>query len=697
MLFSWFKKKKTSINTSNANSVFELPRHLFWHLLISQLLTVLLFVNELQLWMLGLIALCLLWRISIARERLQKPNKFTVILLAVSGAVLIALTSQSLGLLLSMIHLINFAFIMKAMEIKARKDFFQIVLIGLFLHACSLIFAQSIWFSLIVVAIIFVNLSLLYRFFAPTSEIKSAYTDTAKYALFSIPLAAALFVFFPRISPFWQMPVAKSAQTGLGDTVQPGDIAQLARSEELAFRVEFDSYVPSMSDMYWRAMTMSDYDGRKWQRTQRQWVKKKGILPDGVDSNTPLRYDYQLIAEPSYRRWLFALDTAQINNSDINQLTDFSLVYDKPITKSISYRVTSFPTAIKNPELGRYLTDKNLRIPADSNPELTELGRSLAEQYTRPQDIIDHVINEFRQQDYYYTLAPPQLVNNSLDQFFFETRRGFCEHYASSFTYLMRAAGIPARLVTGYLGGEYNAQGNYYSIYQYNAHAWSEVWLEGQGWVTVDPTAAVNPARVSDDMSTALRLERNALAASNWRWFNQSTLWLQFKMQIDAIDYQWTRLIVGYNMDRQHAFLSELFGRDSFIKGILVITATFIAVVFGLWGWGLYQARTQYAHIWQKPLENTLLLLEDKGITRQPSESLVQLIAQVKSKLPDVAESFAHLAYRYQSMQYADNSVNSAVKNGSNKKGQPDQVNQMEQAKAFSKACHQFNRQLKAL
>ncbi|NMP31564.1 DUF3488 domain-containing transglutaminase family protein [Thalassotalea sp. M1531] len=668
---------------------FLLNKSLHLHLLLVQLSTVALFANELTAWMLAIIALSFLWQftqLAVPKRTRQHHSvstpKLVTVLFALAGAGVIVVNSKSLGLLLAMVHLICFAYGIKSLEIKSRKDFYIIILIGLFLHACAFIFIQSIWYALVVLTVILLNLALLYRIFSVNVAHLKSYLSSLKLLAFSVPFAVALFVFFPRLSPFWQVPLANTAKTGLGSDVQPGDIAKLALSDALAFRVEFAGKAPSKSQMYWRAMTMSYYDGKKWSRNNGNRLPFYLMQKPNINYLSGDTYQYQVMAEASNRSWLFSLDTARLDNNKITQLADFSLISDKPITKTVNYQVVSFANAGKELNLANRAKRFYLRIPEDSNPKLQRLGQELRQRFNDKQQIIDHVLNQFRQQPYFYTLEPPVLVDNSLDQFYFDTQTGFCEHYASTFAFLMRAAGIPARLVTGYLGGEYNQQGNYYSIYQYDAHAWTEVWLEGQGWVSVDPTSAVSPERVSDDMSNALRQQRvNIAGAFSWQAFSTNALIAKLKMQIEAIDYQWNRLVLSYTVEKQTEFLKTLLGQGRLWKAALVMLLTFVLVVGLLWYRDLRPKQLNRRSNWQLQFDKLFIQLSKIGITREPSQLPLQMINDIEKVNRSLAVDYQQLCLNYERLSYS----------------QLNAKDNMAIAKQFIEQCKKFNKQLKRL
>ncbi|WP_181902191.1 transglutaminase family protein [Thalassotalea euphylliae] len=682
--FSMFDFKKRS-----GTEHYQLSLLNCWLLLLVQTLTLALFVSELTTWMMALIALSIIWQVARIHAAKQKQRqgkieatpRLIVALFALTGAGIIIVNGQSLGLLLSMVHLICFAYAIKAFEIRKRSDFYQLILIGLFLHACALIFAQNIWFAAIVMSLVVLNFALLFRVFAASIAVPIAYRETGKLLLLSIPLAAALFVFFPRLSPFWQVPLANTAKTGLGSDVRPGDIAKLALSDELAFRVEFTGDSPSISKMYWRAMTMPFYNGQSWSRTQNNQAPRYLLAEPNfqIAANDTESYSYQIMVEQSNQHWLFALDTALAPSNDARQLADFSLINNQPLTKTKSYQVVSYPNAIREPEMSQVFQRFYTRLPADVSPKLQALGQELAGRYTNKQALINHVLAQYREQEYFYTLTPPLLANNSLDQFYFDTRSGFCEHYASSFAFLMRAAGIPARLVTGYLGGERNERGNYFAIYQYDAHAWTEVWLPELGWVTIDPTSAVSPDRVSDNMADALREQRiNLAGAFSWEAFSSAQWLAKIRMQIEAIDYQWNRLVLSYTVEKQSRFLKELLGSGSFWKSTAIIIAVFLSMFVLLWLRGFYQQPRLVKPRWQLQFEALLDKLTARGLKREAHQVPSTLIPAISAQNSEAAILFAKLCTEYDALRY-----------------QPFTKDELEaKAKGFIQSCKAFNKHL---
>ena len=630
-------------------------------LLLCQLLNLIVISSELTFWMIGLIVLSLLWRLLIIiknKNALMITNRWTLTLFAIGGCIAIALTAKDLGLLGAMLHLLSFAYAIKSLELKTKKDFYQMILLGLFLLATSLLFNQSLIFSILVIIILMVNLAVLLQHFSPSQKLKQNILTSGKLILQSLPLAAVLFVVFPRLAPFWQVPLAKSAVTGLSDTVSPGDIANLARSNELAFRVTFDGEAPNYSQLYWRALVLDSFDGKSWRKSElsknspRRTVSQQLLIM----AHTPAKdkqltkVSYQVIAQPSYQHWLFALDVAQIsdskqNNSVLVELSDYTLQAKEPLSQTLSYHVNSYLTAPLDLSLTEAVKQQNLSFPKNSNPRLTNEANRLRELYEDDIQLAQAVLDSFRAQQFYYTLKPPVLLKSPLDQFYFESKQGFCAHYASAFTYLMRAAGIPARMVTGYMGGEHNPNGNYYSIYQYEAHAWSEIWLKGVGWYRVDPTAAVDPSRVERGLSSELLQEQASFNNSffNFSGFRNSALGKAIRLKFAAIDYQWTRWVIGYSSDRQDNLLSQWFGQMKSWKTAAIIGLSFIVMVMLILLFKqLSKRRVNHRTTipWLDLYLKMLMLLSKKGLKKPIAMSASDYVEVVAQQLPTISLNF---------------------------------------------------------
>lgn len=675
-----------TISDKHYNQSFQLTHHNTWLLWCCQLINIGCLASEISRWMLAILALCLAWQALLNIKKINNSyanalNSQTKIspplltLFALSGCIAIGATANNLGVLISMVHLLTFAYVLKTFEIKQRKDFYQVCLLGLFLLASALIFKQDLLFSVLIVFALILNLMVLLQVSTPTQKLlASAKTVTLLLAQSSL-LAIVLFIVFPRLSPFWQVPNSQSAKTGLSDEVSPGDIANLALSSDLAFRVDFNGgKIPQYDKLYWRAMTLENYDGRKWSRRQLEnenenqnklFLSPKLFTPVTLGEGL----NYNVIVEPSHQVWLFGLSVVTTDDPNLRLMDDYT-VQSKTVLSQIShYELTSYLESPLDLSINATQKQRNLAIVKGSNPKLEKLAVELQQKYANPVDRSNAILAWFREHQYFYTLKPPLLINNSLDQFFFETKAGFCVYYASAYTYLMRAAGIPARVVTGYLGGEYNntggldnnvpnaIQGGHLSIYQYDAHAWSEIWLDGIGWQRVDPTAAVDPQRVesgwsNDLLSQQLSLNNDFFGLSQYRkmaWLNA------IRLQFDALDYQWTRWVLGYSNAQQYDLLKRWFGGNIQWKAAAIVVATLIIMMtlFIV----LYRVNTklfkrQKVEPWLKLYQQALKKLAKKGMVKPDNMSPTDFAIQVNKQHPKIGKPFTELTTTFELLMF---------------------------------------------
>jgi transglutaminase-like putative cysteine protease len=330
------------------------------------------------------------------------------------------------------------------------------------------------------------------------------------------PIAAVLFVLFPRISgPLWGLPEdAHTGRTGLSDTMAPGQISKLAQDDEVAFRVQFADRVPEPDRLYWRGPTLGHFDGRTWRPVRRELADPPAPTVTAPNDTRVLRYRTTL--EPHSRRWLFALDLpaelVRAPDLAVSIAPDFTMVSVDPIVARLRYDgAARLDAAIGLNETRLSLQDWIQLPPGQARRTLEMAARWRTEEQDEGK-LVERALAMFRDNAFRYTLDPPLLADDPVDQFLFETRAGFCEHYSSAFVVLMRALDIPARVVTGYQGAEANPGDDYWIVRQADAHAWAEVWLPGRGWVRVDPTAAVAPERIERG-SAGIQSRRAGLGA----------------------------------------------------------------------------------------------------------------------------------------------------------------------------------------
>ena len=414
-------------------------------------------------------------------------------------------------------------------------------------------------------------------------QVKEPVALVLRLTLQSLPLTLLLFVLFPRLdAPLWSfLPVEEVARSGINEWLEPGSVSELVLDGSLAFRVRFDGPVPAAEGLYWRGPVAWNTDGRRWSGGRPDQFAGL-VSAGGQTGHAGQALTYQVTLEPSRQRWLFALDLPVATPERDAVLThDLQLLAAKPIVETRTYRVTS-ATSLLDSDLPAAQRAAGLALPDNITGRMRELVAKWQAQAGQPEELIQASLRYFNAEPFYYTLKPPRLGSNPADEFLFETRRGFCEHYASSFTLLMRLAGLPARIVMGYLGGERNPLGNHLIVRQSDAHAWVEVWLSGRGWTRVDPTAAVAPERVEPSLDLAglasgrpLRLRIGGVGA----W---GQLLHGLRLFSDAVDEQWYRWVLGIDRSRQQALLERLgLGslREYGLAGLMILAA---GVVLGL-------------------------------------------------------------------------------------------------------------------
>jgi transglutaminase-like putative cysteine protease len=466
--------------------------------------------------------------------------------------------------------------------------------------------------------------------------------------LHSLPLMLVLFVLFPRIpGPLWGLPSdAGAGRTGLSDKMEPGSISALSLSDDVAFRVRFLDPAPARKQMYWRGPSFWVFDGRSW---------SPGIEPDAFPPPAPEvtgpATRYEITLEPHGQRWLLALDMP-IDGGPAGSLRsiDYELLAPKPVNDRLLYQATSHLEYRIQPSLWPRLRERALQLPYKRNPRTRELVERWRSEGTDDTGIINNALRMFHDQEFIYTHQPPLLGRDSIDEFLFGTRSGFCEHYASAFVFMMRVAGIPARVVTGYLGGERNPAGDYYIVRQSDAHAWAEVWLQDRGWVRIDPTGAIAPQRIQKDAATALSLAEQAalpFAARNARdWLHVA------RLRWDWVNAGWNRWVLAYGPELQASFLSHL-GMPDWQAMILALTALMTAFLMGLGALLLWQARPAVVadpalREWQRFCSR----LAGRELPRLPHEGPRDYVARVLGKRPDLREQAMRICGLYIRLRY---------------------------------------------
>jgi transglutaminase-like putative cysteine protease len=513
------------------------------------IVTALPYAPQLPLWVLAWCAAALGYVYLASRYRWPRPGSVLRTALAFGSVLLVLITgtdplSHSTG-----IALLLMATTMKLMEIRSKRDQIVTIFLIYFLAVSGLLVSNSLTTATYMALSILMTTAVLIHLHAPRLQPGLKLRLSGKLMLQALPLTAILFVAFPRIqgSP-WGVTGSDTGVSGLGDELNPGAVSRLVLNREIAFRVEFIGRLPDRQNLYWRGVVFWEFDGKTWRRGEHTFPIR---LPISASSAV----DYIITLEPHYRQWLFALDLPQDSTAGRIQ-SDYTLMASRPVAQRLRYRVTS-ETSYNTGAL-RNVESTALDLPKGSNPRAMALARSWRTRFGSPRQIIDQALAYFRQHEFVYTLNPPPLGSQAVDDFLFNSRKGYCEHFASAFAFLMRAAGIPARLVAGYQGGEMNPYGQYLIVRQSDAHVWVEVWLAGLGWVRVDPTAAVAPDRITLGMEAALSSQERSAVYSFAEYGMIGRAWKPVRLGWDALNNQWNTWILGYSYQRQKMLLSRV-------------------------------------------------------------------------------------------------------------------------------------------
>jgi transglutaminase-like putative cysteine protease len=455
----------------------------------------------------------------------------------------------------------------KMLEMHARRDLYVVVFLCLFLALTNFFYSQSIGTALVMLVSVGALLATLisFQYTGAVPPLRARLLLGARMLAFAAPLAAALFVVFPRVQgPLWGMPSDAAGHSGLSDKMAPGQLSHLAQSEDVAFRVRFAGRPPPQSELYWRGPVLGLFDGTTWTRVpaRARGGHRRQQLALAVHGE-PVRYEVTL--EPSDTRWLFALEMPEQlpeisqNLSFVSAELEFTTAY--PIEARVRYDLASYLRFNLQGTAREDGLDAWLQLPPGGNPQARAAGERLRGE-TDPAKRAAAVLRQFGREHYIYTLDPPLLGADSVDEFLYGTRAGFCEHFSGAFVFLMRAAGVPARVVTGYQGGELNPVDGYVTVRQSDAHAWAEVWLGRRGWVRVDPTAAVAPERVRRGLAQAIPPRPpfgiEGLGRLMGLGGDGDSLLARLRFTLGAINNGWNQWVLNYTPERQHGLLDRL-------------------------------------------------------------------------------------------------------------------------------------------
>src|SRR6266496_4280199 len=609
-----------------------------------------------------------LFLIALALKFWMEPKGYRLrsvtfkLMLAAAALFAIFVSYASLNGIEPAVSLLVILMSLKVLEAHTRREFQVMVMIGWVLCLCGFFLSQDFGIALCLLtafALLLVALIQFHRGSSPGAfwpPLGSASRLLGQAA----PLVVLLFLLFPRINPGFRFEfrAIRSASTGFSGRLSPGSIATLANSSEIAFRAEFPGNISrSPGPMYWRGVVMWHCDGMEWRAPYAPTSMSRS--PTQSISGNSIRQ--RIMLAPHDARWMFALDRPFETPRGAMLAQGDYLWSFQPIRKARQYEVvSSFESAGK--ELSPKERREALELPSSISPAVRELAQSWTAQNSNPRAIVNSALQFFRTQGFTYSLSPGEFRKDDLEQFLFHRRVGFCGHYAASFATLMRLAGIPARVVVGYLGGEYNDLGHFFLVRQADAHAWCEVWLPGNGWIRVEPTTAVAPGRASLDLNSFLErgMASGQIEAGGSAFVTRlarSALFTDIRLAWETLSYEWDTRILAYDADVQDVMLNSigLANRGPFVLIIeILIVAIALLVIYFAW----MQLRTRSRADRVKALyERFCRKAARLGVRRDPWEGPSDFSSRAAQLLPNESQRIRQISNTYIALRYSQESA----------------------------------------
>ena len=623
-----------------------------WWLLGTSAIAVLPLTPHLPYWLSAGAATVLVLRVWLVWSRRPSPSRWLLVLAVVAGTAGVLVQYRTLFGQNPGVALLVTLLALKQLETGARRDGMAVVLLCYFLVLTTFFYSQSIPNAAALLAAVVVATAALASLtdsrLSPVRLIKLAGLMLAQ----ATPFLLILFVLFPRVNgPLWGLPRdAYSALTGLSDSMSPGSIGQLSLSDAIAFRAKFRDALPPRDQLYWRGPVLTLFDGQTW-RPARFTVggdlpyTRSGVSVDAVPGDKGS--DYEVTLEPHNKNWLFALELPITLPADSVIASDYQLLTRTRIVQRMRYALRSQTgLAAGEAESPRVLALATT-LPNRSNPRTLALGQGWRARHADSAAILREALAFFVRQRLIYTLAPPLLGDDSVDEFLFDTRQGFCEHFSGAFVFAMRAAGVPARVVTGYQGGEINPVDGYLTVRQSDAHAWAEVWLPDRGWMRIDPTAASFPRRIELNLAAAVPAGDPLpfMLRADWSWLRD------LRYRWDAVTNDWNQWVLGYNPQRQRDLLARLGMRSPDWQRMTTLLAVLSGtLLLGLTLWALRQKRRidPAQALWLRATGR----LARRGLPRRPWEGPRDYAHRIAAARPDLSAAIAEIADLYGRVRY---------------------------------------------
>lgn len=616
-----------------------------WWLLASALAACAPLTPYLPLWLSVSAAIAFAWRAALTWRHWRLPPRWLLTLLVIAGTTAVFMEYRTIWGRTPGLALLTVFLSLKLLELRAARDAVSTALLCYFLVLGLFLFTQTIPTAMLACLTVLIATAAL---LAASDDRPEPYRQLRRAGLMlaqALPLMLLLFLLFPRVQgPLWGIPQDRfSGSSGISDTMAPGSIAQLSQSDAIAFRVKFDGAVPPQSQLYWRGPVMTSFDGHRWRVTQTAGIYSEVPYPR---KGAPV--DYEVTLEPHGRYWLFGLELPASLPPDSALTDDYQPVARQAVRSRLRYTQRAWPEATAGVDEAPAILRSAVVLPRSGNPRIRAIGASWRAQYGDDGAAILAAAQDlFNKQLLSYTLNPPLLGSDSVDEFLFDTKRGFCEHFAAAFVVALRSAGVPARVVAGYQGGEINPVDGYLVVRQYDAHAWAEVWLAGRGWVRIDPTAISAPSRVNRNFAAAVPSGEVLpfLSRSDLAWLKE------LRYRLDAVTNGWNQWVLGYNPQRQRDLLAGLgFNGPDWRSMTAILSVLCGAVMLALTAW-ILRNRTRVDPALAAWREFTTRLRR-RGITWQHWEGPRAFAERAARQAPEHAKSIHDIAALYVRLRY---------------------------------------------
>lgn len=608
-------------------------------------------LSHLPVWVPVLTIICLGWRLMVYMGRWSFPHwamRTALVLITAIGV----LTSYRMGGGISVtVALLIVGFALKTLEMYKRRDALVVIYVAYLVIATSFLFSQSVLMAAYVFIALIICTTALLTIYSTRS---TSFFRPLKRCTFllapAVPLMVVLFIVMPRIGPLWEIGLDQaSAKTGLADKMSPGDISSLTRSAEVAFRVEFQGDPPQQSELYWRALVMNDFDGRTW----------SNLLPgeesvSSADKRVSISGEskaYEIILEPNQKKYIPVLE--QINQwpAELRIKADMTMSSHSDQSLRKQYKFTSLLSDRYSRPISIFDLKRQLIIP-NGNERTRRLARQWWQENPNREAFIAKIL-QYYNQSFTYSLQPPKLGEDDIDQFLFETQKGFCGHFSSATAFMLRAVGIPARIVAGYQGGEWNPYERYLLVRQYDAHAWVEVWSEKEGWVRIDPTAYVAPERIERPSDETFRGENQFLADSPLlsATIRSDGFLSQIRLRMEAFNYGWHRWVLGYH-NQQGSLLKDLLGAVTPLRLMLFLLIPFAVVIMLASLLILKRSRGPKLDPCDQAVLRISQELAKEGLQRAPGETVLNYFGRVSAIRNELSDSLRNLGRCYEAIRY---------------------------------------------